>query len=232
MSITSLEVMMNAIIVVQTVTSAVMCVYGYKWSKGLIATMSIYIGVFIGGLITAMLINIAAHPAMLLALPVTVIWFWVAAYKVVWLNHFLAGFLLVMKLSYMIVYTMMDNGIIEFNLGALLGMPLVLGLISGIIICAIFNNYVVLLCVTFIGATELGTRICAWIDKGLFVTTGNIGFMFNPLDIVLEFFGIETLGLKEVAIIIIIFVVSFLVQRGIMISNGIDLSGTTLDDRN
>lgn len=33
--------------IIQTVSSAVMCVYGYKWSRGLIAVMSSYIGTVI-----------------------------------------------------------------------------------------------------------------------------------------------------------------------------------------
>ena len=60
----TISLFVNIYIVIQTVTSAVMCVYGYKWSKGLIAVMASYVGIGIGVFICAFLISNGMSPAV------------------------------------------------------------------------------------------------------------------------------------------------------------------------
>lgn len=220
------------LIVLQIITSAVMCLYGYKWSKGLIAIMSTYIGFTLGGIIAYFLLNIGVGYGCLWIVPICTISFAISAYTVVWINHFSAGYLVVIKICYMILYTLMDNGVMDTNITFLLIMPLVIGFVAGIIICAVYNNYVVIMCLSFIGATELIPKLFDLINKTLFVATGDIGFIFDPIDFILEIFGIDTISLWEVIGILVVFVLSFIWQRKLMIDNGIDLSGVTIDDRN
>ncbi len=219
-------------IVLQIITSAIMCLYGYKWSKGLIAIMSAYIGFTLGGIIAYLLLNVGVGYECLWIVPICTIAFAVSAYNVVWLNHFSAGYLLVIKICYMILYTLMDNGIFDADIKVLLITPLVIGFFAGIIICSVYNNYVVILCMSFIGATELVSKIIDIANKTLFVATGDISFIFNPIDFILEIFGIETISFIEVIGILVVFGLSFGWQRKLMIDNGIDLSKDTIDDRN
>lgn len=222
---------MDFFIIAQCITSAIMCVYGYKWRKGLIATMSIYIGIALGVVISGMLLNLGVGVGGLWAIPITALIFWYSAYKIVWLNHFLAGFLLTVKISYMIIYTLMDNEIMDANVGILLVAPIIIGIFSGIIILGIYNNYVVILCTSFIGAVELGSKIVEFVNNGMFVITQDIGYIFDPIEFILGIFGVDSVGLGEVVLILVFFICSFLWQRYLVIKNGIILSDTPFDDR-
>lgn len=222
----------NLFIIIKAITSAIMCVYGYKWHKGLIATMSTYIGFTLGCTITYVLLESGAELECIIIVPICTVVFAMCAYKVVWLNHFAAGYLLVIKITYMILYILMDNGIIETDGGILFGVPIIIGFIAGLIICSVYNNYVVILCVAFIGATELVPTVIDLINKTLFTITGDIGFIFDPRDFILGLFGIDTISTIEVIGILFVFGLSFLVQRKVLIDQGIDLTVVPVDDRN
>ena len=94
----------NLFIVVQAVTSAIMCVYGYKWSKGLIAVMSSYVGVALGTVISMILIDGGVGFEILIIIPICAVAFSKLAYEIVALNHFLAGFLLAIFVAVLEVY--------------------------------------------------------------------------------------------------------------------------------
>ena len=70
----------NLFIVVQTVTSAVMCVYGYKWSKGLIAVMSSYVGVALGAALSMILIDEGVGLEIFIIVPIFAVAFSKLAY--------------------------------------------------------------------------------------------------------------------------------------------------------
>lgn len=226
------DIVLDIFVLIQTITSAVMCVYGYKWANKLIAIMSGYIGIMLGVILAGVLLNAGAGLWSVWIVPICYFAFMWSAYKIMWLNHFCAGFLIAMKIMYMILYTLMERGAMDSSVGTLLGAPVIVGVIVGILISSIYNNYVLLLCVSYIGATELVPRIVSFINKGLFAATGDLSYVFNPLDFLLGLFGIETASLLEVVGIIGVFIISFLWQRHLAILNNIDLSGRLIDDRN
>lgn len=231
--IQAINYLLDFFVIVQVITSAVMCIYGYKWRKGLIATMSMYIGFALGVLVTVILLNAGAGLISLWSIPVSMAIFWYCAYRIVTLNHFLAGFLLTVKISYMILYTIMDNGLYsgDSDVALLLVLPIIIGVLSGFIIVAVYNNYVVILCISFIGAVELGSRIAEWINTGTFLATLDISLLFDPMEFILGIFGIETVGTLETILILLIFIVSFIWQKYKISKKGITLSDVPFDDR-
>lgn len=57
MELEVLYLILNAFVVIRLVVSGIMCVYGYKWRRGLIALMSTYVGIVIGLIICVVLIE-------------------------------------------------------------------------------------------------------------------------------------------------------------------------------
>lgn len=231
MGLRELMYFIEAFIIFQTIISAVMCVYGYKWAKGLIATTSVYIGIYIGIFVAAFLVNSGTdEKTAIIVVPIVAFLFWGFAY--IWkpLNHFLAGFLLATKVAFMIIEILMNNEIMDIDFEMLIGIPIVLGIIFGFVACSIFNNWILLLCVTFVGATNLVPHIFTWIDRGSFVITGDISYIMDPQSLILSLFGIEIPSFWEGFFIIAVFLGSFFWQKLLMKNNGINMN-KIVDDR-
>lgn len=222
----------DIIIFVKFVASGVMCVYGYKWSKGLIATMSLGIGVSLSILVTYWLLRLGAGEISFLAIPVIVIWFYEASYKNIFLNHFLAGFLVMIKISTMIMILFMENGIIDVDGAMLFVVPIPIAVVFGIIGCLKLNNYIILFCMSFIGATEFVPNVEKLINGTLFSFTGDYSYIFSldPTEMFFSFMGIDVPSTLEIIFILIIFAGGFWYQKKIVDKNKIDLTGTVLDD--
>lgn len=217
--------------VAEGIVSLAMGFYGYKWRKGLIATASLYIGVGIGILCAGLLLNVgvALGEALIVLVGVPVA-FWFIAYKIIPLNHFLAGFLLTLKISYMILYTLQDNEILQLDIKVFFILPIIIGIISGSILLICYNNYIVILCLSFISAVNFGTKIAEMIDKGTFLIKPDIGYFLN-LDTILNCLGIETVTLLDVVIIMGFFALFFTIQKNRLIKYNIDLTDVPMDDR-
>lgn len=221
---------LNVLTIIQMVTSAVMCVYGYKWSKGLIAIMSLDMGVVIGFLLSILFIQEGAGLGVLIIIPICAAGFSGLAYKNITFNHFLAGFLLAIKVSFMIVTKMYEHGMVE-DIGWLFVMPVIIGAVAGIASCTVFTGYIVLACLAFWGAIEFVPKMFELINGTLFVATGDIGYIFDPISLVLSLFGIEIPSGGEVFFILILSGVSFYLQKVRAEQAGIDLSRKIVDDR-
>lgn len=226
-------VLLNAFSIIQIFTAGAMCIYGYKWRKGLIATLSIYIGIILGILIAAALINQNYKNITfgLILIPIIALGFYSLAYKCVPLNHFLTGFLVGNKVAFMIVYNIMHEGHVKFDLAALLIIPIIIGLITGGVLCSVFTNAAVLTCLVYLGSVELVTKVSDLINKSLFLATGNVGYIFDLEGILLKVVGVEIPSFGEVIFIIIVGVFSFILQKKMMDRDGIDLSKKIVDDR-
>lgn len=226
-------VVFNILLGLRVVTSAIMCVYSCKWRKGLIATTSIYIGVGLAVIVLAMLMEsriMDIEPAFILSAIIPFL-FPIMAYKWIWLNHFLIGFLVANKLLFMIIYRLMENGVIDTDFATLMIVPIIAGIIVGVIISCIFTYRAVLLCMVYIGAVDLVLSISDIISKGLFVATSDISYVFDPEDIVLKFFGVEIPSGTEIVFILIVGIASFILQKNQLDRSGIDLSDYVIDDR-
>lgn len=226
-------VVFNILLGLRVITSAIMCVYSCKWRKGLIATTSIYIGVGLAVLVLALLIEsriMDIEPAFIISVAIPFLFF-ILAYKWIWLNHFLTGFLVANKLLFMIIYRLMENGTIEDNFAILMIVPIIVGIIAGIIISCIFTYSAVLVCMVYIGAVDLVLSVSDIISKGLFIATSDISYVFDPEDIILKFFGVEIPSGIEIVFILIVGVASFILQKNQLDRAGIDLSDYIIDDR-
>lgn len=227
-------ILINAFFVIQIVTAGAMCIYGYKWRKGLIATLSIYIGIAIGIAIAAAIIRQSYNNITfaLILIPIVAVIFYSLAYKWIPLNHFLTGFLVGNKLAFMIIYNLMKSSAVKFDFTILMVLPIVIGLIAGFVLCSIFTHVAVLVCLVYIGSVELVSGIFDIINKSLFVATGNISFIFNIEDILLKIVGVEVPSFLEMVVIIIVGIASFILQKNLMERDGINLSDRIVDDRN
>ncbi len=227
-------IILNAFFIVQIVSGGAMCIYGCKWRKGLIATLSVRIGIILGLLFAAFLINQSMDliTFAFLSIFIIAIIFYILAYRWIPLNHFLTGFLVGNKLTFMVVYRIMSEGGAKLNITILLVVPLIVGLIAGFIVSSIFNYYTVIICIVYIGAVELVTGIADIINKTLFFSTGRISYIFDIEGILLKIVGVEVPSLLEVIFILIVGIASFMWQRYLLIQSGKDLSQTIIDDRN
>lgn len=225
--------LLNAFLIIQVVTAGVMCVYGYKWRRGLIATLSVYIGIFLGVLVAAAIIkqNYNNITFGLIPIPVIAFVFYILAYTSIPLNHFLTGFLVANKLTFMVIYNLMKSNAIHFDFGALMIIPIITGVIAGIVICCYFTHIAVLSCIVYIGTVEFVTGIFDLINKSLFVATGDIRFIFDIEDLLLKIVGVEVPSFWEMVLILIVGVASFILQKKMIEKNGIDLSKKIVDDR-
>ena len=216
--------------IIQTVSSAVMCVYGYKWSRGLIAVMSSYIGTVIGIIICYFLANSVGF-GIITIIPFCAAGFSAYAYKNVKLNHFLAGFLLGTKISFMVLMKMAESGMID-DIGWLFILPIIIGAGAGELSSAMFSGYIVLACTAFLGAIELVPRIFKIINGTLFAATGDLSFIFDPISSLLSIFGIESLSGGEVIGIIAVTIGSFYSQKALAEKQGKTFENVIFDDRN
>lgn len=225
---------LNAFFIVQIVSGGAMCIFGCKWRKGLIATLSVRIGIVLGLLFAAFLLKQSMDLLTLAFFSIfaIAIIFYVLAYKWVPLNHFLTGFLVGNKLAFMVVYRIMSEGGAKLNITVLLVVPLIVGLIAGFVVSSIFNYYTVTICIVYIGTVELVTGIADIINKTLFLATGRISYIFDLEDILLKVVGVEVPSLLEVVFILIVGIASFMWQRYLLLESGKDLSQTIVDDRN
>ena len=228
-----ISVVINAFLVLRLITSVVMCVYGCKWRKGLIATTSLYIGIFLGLLLLAFLMEVSSleMEINLLISAVVPIVFTIMAYKCIWLNHFLTGFLVFNKLSFMVIFRLMSERVIDIDLKYIIAIPIIIGIIAGIIISVKFINYAVLFCIVYIGTVDLVLSISEMINKALFVATSDLGFLFDPEDILLKLVGVDVPSVIEVIFIIVVGIISFILQKKLLDRQGISLSSYVVDDR-
>lgn len=227
----TISLFVNIYIVIQTVTSAVMCVYGYKWSKGLIAVMASYVGIGIGVFICAFLISNGMSPAVTILIPICGGVFSKLAYDIIALNHFLAGFLLAVKVGFMIFMKMFEYSIID-DFSYIFIFPIIIGVFAGVQSCKYFSKYILIACVAFIGATEFVPRLFELINGTLFLATGDLSFIFDPISFLLSLIGITIPSGGEVFFMIVIGGLSFYYQKSYVDKNHIDLSDRVVDDRN
>lgn len=224
-----LYIIIDLFIVIQTVTSGVMCVYGYKWSKGLIAIMSSYVGLGVGLLLSIPFIDSAGLGSLILV-PICISAISGLAYTNIKFNHFMAGFLLAVKVSFMIITKMYESGMFG-DIGWLFVVPIIIGIYVGGLSCTVFSGYIVLACLAFLGAIEFVPKIFEWINGTLFAVTGDWSFIFDPVSYILSLFGIEIPSSGEVICILLLSVGGFYFQKLRAEKEGINFSDKIFDDR-
>lgn len=192
------------------ITLGAACCFGaLKWRRGLITTASIGWGIFLGFGFAILLIEyVDASLDLLLLFPIIgMILLPILAYNIAGVNRFVLGYIVSSKLFFMATTVIAKNGDMDI-LSALL-YPLIGGTVIGLILMAwtkIRVSAFVLGC-TFIGASEIAPNISKLINGTLFSATGDISFLFDPIDALFAVFGIEltdgwTLGAMIVLMVI------------------------------
>lgn len=231
MELELISIIFNAFIAIRLVVSSIMCVYGYKWNKGLIALMSTYVGAAIGLILFVMLVEGDAGGGSIVVVPICAVGFAGLAYKNIALNHFLGGFLLVTKISFMLITKAYEYGMSE-EIAWLFVLPIILGVIGGVAFSTKFTGYVVISCLAFWGAIDFVPNMFQLLNGTLFAMTGDFGYIFDPASFILSIFGIEIPSGGEVFFILLVTAGSFYFQKVRAEREGIDLTQKLVDDRN
>ncbi|MCX4340811.1 MAG: hypothetical protein OSJ72_14355 [Lachnospiraceae bacterium] len=164
-----------------------------KWRKGLLTTTAFYWGLVLGFLSGAF-IAFSLDTDISLVLVTTVIGaavFPILTYCVPAVNRFVLGFLVTMKLLYMITTYLCKNGNIEFE--TVIIMPLIVAAILGLILAAWRKMSVLpfaLACV-FLGASQVAPTLAKYVNQFVFGITHDYSLLFDPIDFIFALFKIE-----------------------------------------
>lgn len=193
-----LEMVLGNLVIFQIVTEIIqvtigvgMCYGALKWRKGLLTTTAIGWGFVLGVLLAFIFRDILEGTGALTCVVVGVLAMPILTYTSFAVNRFVLGFLVSCKLLIMLTTVLAKEGMIDIQTTIML--PLIGGTIVGLILMAwtsVSVSAFVLGC-SFIGATEIASVISEWINRLLFTTTGDYGYLIDPIDMIFAFFKIE-----------------------------------------
>lgn len=176
--------------IISIILGAYTCFGALKWRKGLISSIAAYWGLFLGVILGAMISTQDLTYIILFAVLGGVI-FPILTYHIAGVNRFVIGFIVAMKLTFMVMTVLLKENQIGFDL--LFTAPLIVGTIVGFILMAwtqIRVSAFVLAC-AFIGASELAPALAQLVNSVQFGITGDIGYFIDVYDIFFAFFRIE-----------------------------------------
>lgn len=190
-------------------------VYGaLKWKKGLITTTAFYWGIVLGFL-SGILIAISLGSDIGLVVVTTLIGavvFPVLTYCVPAVNRFVLGFIVTMKLLYMLTTYLCKKGSMQVEIAIML--PLVVAAILGVIF-ALLRQLSVLpfaLACAFLGANQVAPTIAKYVRQFIFGITHDYSLLFEPVDFVFALFKIELTDGWTLLFMIILMCVGLSVQ--------------------
>lgn len=178
---------------IKATLGAGLCFGALKWRRGLLTTTSIGWGAVLG-LAVGYLFGSASGGSMELLLifaAIGAIIFPILTYSVAGVNRFVLGFLVGSKLFVMFTTVMLKEGNMDIDVAVVL--PLIAGTIIGLILMAWTQMRVsafVISC-SFIGASDIAPVISEWYNRVMYTTTGNISYLFDPIDLLFALFKIE-----------------------------------------
>ena len=171
---------------------ACLCFGALRWRMGLITTVATYWGIVFGfafGYIS--FISSGKVAPFIICVLIGGIIFPILTYKVPAVNRFVVGFLVAMKLCFMITTVLTKDG--KMSIGSMITIPVIVGTIVGIALMLwtqISISAFVIAC-SFIGASQIAPIISKYINQFQFGVTGNISYLFDPYDFVFALFKIE-----------------------------------------
>jgi len=176
---------------ISVTVGAGLCFGALKWRRGLLTTTAIAWGFFLG-VIAAMLIGeVAGEVGAIICILIGTIGLPILTYTSPVVNRFVLGFLVSCKLFFMLTtWLAKDHGL---GIEETIMVPLIAGTVVGIALMAWTQMRVsafVLGC-TFIGASQIAPVISEWINRIAFGITGDISFLFDPIDFIFALFKIE-----------------------------------------
>ena len=178
-----------------------------KWRKNLLTTTAFYWGVVLG-CISGLLICYFLNVDFIIFIITTVlgaIILPILTYRIPAVNRFILGFLITMKLLYMLTTHLVSNNNIELSTAII--SPLIGATVLGIIFMLLRQLSVLpfaLGCV-FLGASQLAPTIVKYINQIQFGITHDVSLLFDPVSFIFALFKIElTDGLTLIIMIILI----------------------------
>lgn len=178
--------------VIDLAFGAWICFGALKWRKGLLTKVALCWG-FILGVLFGILFSLMTYEdyPFFLSMLVGVIIFPILTYTVPSVNRFTLGFVVITKLAFMCTTVMWKNG--GMDLDEMFIYAAIAGIIAGLIFAAWTQMAVgpfVLAC-AFLGASEVAPIISKWINQILFSISGDVSYLFDPLDFLFSLLKIE-----------------------------------------
>lgn len=169
-------------------------VYGaLKWRKGLLTTTAFYWGIvlgFLGGGFISFSLDVTPS-VIFITIALGAIVLPILTYRIPAVNRFVLGFLVTMKLLYMLTTYLCKNGTMKFETAIV--MPLMVATILGIIFMLLRQLSVLpfaLGCV-FLGASQVAPTIAKYVNQFVFGITHDYSLLFDPIDFIFALFKIE-----------------------------------------
>lgn len=202
-----------------------MLVFGaLKWRKGLITYTAIGWGLFLG-LVIGFIIGESSDSVefVIIGAVLGLIIFPILTYTVAGVNRFVVGYIVILKLTFMLTTWMFKRGDIE--LGIMFIIPIIIGVIAGIIFMAWTQMSVLpfVLACTFLGASNIAPTISKYINQFIFGITGDYSSLIDPIDLFFALFKIELTDGWTLVIVILLMAVGIPVQINSVKSQGFSL---------
>lgn len=209
---------------ISVTVGAGLCFGALKWRRGLLTTTAIAWGLLLGFIAAMFLGEVLGETGAIICVLVGMIGLPILTYISPPVNRFVLGFLVSSKLLFMLTTVLAKEGTIDIEETIMI--PLVVGTVVGIALMAWTQMRVsafVLGC-TFIGASQIAPVVSEWINRIFFAATGDIGYLFDPIDLFFALFKIE---LTDQWMLIAMIV--FMVWGGYKQINSLKKNGIPLD---
>lgn len=164
-----------------------------KWRKGLLSTVAFYWGLllgFVGGALLVYMFELNVVIAIIFTLAGGIV-FPILTYRIAAVNRFVLGFVVTMKLLYMLTTHLFKKDIMSF--GTAIIMPLLVAVVLGVIFALLRQMSVLpfsLACV-FMGASLMAPKLAKYMNQFIFGITQDYSLLFDPIDFVFALFKIE-----------------------------------------
>lgn len=163
-----------------------------KWKKGLITATAVKWGLFLGLLLGGVTMAAGGSEITLIFFLLTgVIIFPALTYSVPSVNRFVLGFIVVMKITFMVTTEMFRSG--DITIENMFLAPLFVGTIMGLVFAA-WKSISALPFVSacaFLGASSTAPVLAKYVNQFLFAKEGDLSNIIDPLDLIFGIFGIE-----------------------------------------
>lgn len=105
-----------------------------------------------------------------------------------------------------------------------------IGVIVGCVLSTYLKYSAVLLCLAYIGSVDLVLNLFDLINKGLFIASGDISYIFDIEDILMQIIGIDIPSFWESVFILAVTIFSFTWQSSVLRKRGVNLSDYSIKD--
>lgn len=200
--------------VIQVIFGAGLCFGALKWRRGSLTSTAVLwglaLGLWLGG--SMMSYGGGSIESLLICGALGILIFPILTYTVPGVNRFVLGFVFGTKFIAMLTTVLFKDGSVD--LATALVFPILAGTILGLIMMAWVQMRVMpfVLCCTFIGASDIAPTIAKWINRGIFIGTGDYSILLDPIDLVFALFKIELTDSVTLGVMVFLVTIGCVVQ--------------------